>query len=116
MSQKTLSAVLLRRKELQDRLARMKPVMEATNRNSLFERQVNRAKIDQGVDEITVAIPKLTWSQFSSEYNLLSSQLRDLDGVIQQANWTTMVEVDDRAFKEHSELFPDIDAPRTSKV
>ena len=80
-----LAEALLRRKELQDKIPRIKSVKES----DIFELRTKRINVTDGVDEVTAAVPKLSHAQVDSEYNFYAKQLRLLDALIQQANWTT---------------------------
>jgi hypothetical protein len=99
-----LQEALLRRKELQDRLARMRPV----DQEKLFQSVVKRKPATEGVDDVLAAVPQVTWQEFEKERNLLSKQLRLVDAVIQQANWTTEVEVQDIVMVDAEAYVPDI--------
>ena len=82
-----LAEALLRRKELQEKVARMAPI----NRQDMFENKVVRKNVTESVDDILASIAKVTFAEFSAEYNFYAHQLRVIDGIIQQANWTTEV-------------------------
>ena len=86
----TLADALLRRKELHDLIGRMKPLMQ----RDLFDTHVKRVKVSDAIDEATIAVPKVAWSEFERQYNLYAKQLRLVDAAIQRANWTTDIEVD----------------------
>lgn len=89
MSKVKLAEALLRRKELQGRLDRMGQIKQ----ESCFEVKASRKKVTDDIDDVIVAVPKMTYSQFQAEYNHNAQQLRMIDASIQQANWTTEVEV-----------------------
>lgn len=84
----TLQHALLRRKELDERIRQMQPFRD----RDFFEQKIQRRRVDEGIDEVAVAIPKMTWTQFNAEFNFLQKQRRIIDGVIQQANWETKVD------------------------
>ena len=86
-----LAKALLRRKELNDKLARMTQI----NQRDLYEVRVKRISVSDNLDEVTANVPKLTYSQFNKEYDHYAKQLREIDAVIQQANWNTDVEGDE---------------------
>lgn len=89
---KTLAECLLRRKELQDKLEGL----ETIKRQDLFEVKVKRMKVSDSIDDVTITIPKLDYSQVVKEYNYCASQLRKVDAYIQRTNWTTEINgVDD---------------------
>lgn len=86
-----LAEALLRRKEL----AEKSEVVKKLKDNQLFyEIRANRVKVTEGIDEISANFPKLTASQVTAEFDYVAKQLRLVDALIQQANWTTELEVD----------------------
>lgn len=85
-----LAEALLRRKELQQRLTLIKPVM--ANMDKLFKVQVKRISVSEGIDEATIAAPRLTLGQVTAEHDFYAKRLRLIDAAIQQANWTMDVE------------------------
>lgn len=92
MASVKLAQALLRRKELSERISRMRPLHE---RRDLLNQQVKRVNVAEGIDEVTITNGNVTAAQLDREYNSLCSQLRGIDAAIQQANWTTDVEVGD---------------------
>jgi hypothetical protein len=92
-----LAECLLRRKELQekvDQLARIKV-------DKLFELQVKRVKVTDAIDEVVANVPKLTAAQVTEEYNFYAKALRNIDGLIQQTNWTTVIEDSAQWFRDY---------------
>tara|TARA_Y100000114_G_scaffold50443_2_gene46060 strand:- start:11973 stop:12263 length:291 start_codon:yes stop_codon:yes gene_type:complete len=85
-----LAEALLRRKELQDKVDRM----EGFVHSDLFETQVQRKKVTDNIDDIIAKVAKVEFNQITKEYDYYAAQLRKIDAVIQQANWTTDVEVE----------------------
>lgn len=86
-----LAEALLRRKELSEKLN----VLRHFKDNQMFyEIRGQRNKITDGLDELNANYPKLTASQVTAEYDFVARQLRLIDGLIQQANWTTILDVD----------------------
>ncbi len=85
-----LAEALLRRKELQQRLDRIEPVMQ--NKGMLFKTIVRRVSVSDGVDEATLHVPKMTLGQATEEFDYYAKRLRLIDAAIQQANWTMDVE------------------------
>jgi hypothetical protein len=51
-------------------------------------------KVTEGLEDINVNYPKLEASQVTAEFDYVAKQLRLVDALIQQANWTTVLEVD----------------------
>ena len=83
-----LQEALLRRKELQAKVAQLATLKQA----DVFELKVKRVNVTDNVDEVTATVPKLTASQVTAEHDFYAKRLRLLDGLIQQANWTTVIE------------------------
>ena len=85
-----LQEALLRRKELTGKVE----VLSSINERALFEVRCKRINVTENVDEVTANVPKLTASQVMAEFNFYARQLRQIDAIIQQANWTTEVDAD----------------------
>ena len=84
-----LAEALLRRKELQTKVDRLK----AIDQRDLFEVKTGRKQASEGIDDIIAQVPKVSFQQFTHCYDWHSKQLRLVDAAIQQANWTVDVEV-----------------------
>lgn len=84
-----LAMALLRRKELQGKVEMLRKLKE----NVIYETRVSRRQITENVDDITATVTRLTASQVTHEFDWHARQLREIDAAIQQANWTTDVEV-----------------------
>lgn len=88
-----LAEALLRRKELQQKVDSLRNI----TMRDLFEPKVKRVKVTDSIDEVTAEVPKLQLNQVTAEYDYYAKQLRLVDAAIQQANWTTEVEVETMA-------------------
>jgi hypothetical protein len=86
-----LAEALLRRKELAEKVAILKHFKD---KDIYYEIRGQRNKITEGVDEMNANIPKMTASQVTAEYDFAAKQLRLVDAVIQQANWSTVIQLD----------------------
>ena len=86
-----LAEALLRRKEL---AAKMEVVKKLKDNQIYYEIRAQRVNVLAGIDEISANFPKLTLSQVIAEIDYVAKQLRLVDALIQQANWTTELEVD----------------------
>jgi hypothetical protein len=84
-----LAEALLRRKELQNKVTQL----AAINRADLFQLKMSRKPAHEGIDDIIAEVPKLTASQVTAEYDFYARALRLIDAAIQQANWTTELDV-----------------------
>lgn len=99
-----LAELLLRRKELQDCLARLAP-MEAKD---VFDIRIERKSVSEGYEEVLAAVPQISINQVTAYHRWLAAQLRITDGLIQQANWTTEVEaVESLDMGEYIDKFSD---------
>ena len=85
-----LAEALLRRKELQDKVARIAVIKE----KDIYEVKTGRKAAHEGIDDIIAQVPKLTLAEVTKEYDHYAKRLRLIDAAIQQANWTTEIEVD----------------------
>ena len=84
-----LAEALLRRKELNDKVAQLKQI----NVPGLFEVKASRKNVTENVDDVIVKVPKITMAQVAAGYDWYAKQLRLVDAAIQQANWITEIEV-----------------------
>ena len=91
-----LAEALLRRKELQSKVDVLKQIQE----KALFEVKAQRRKVTDSLDDIVAQVPKLTASQVTQEYDWHARQLRLVDAAIQQANWTTELDVGDTVMQD----------------
>lgn len=94
-----LAEALLRRKELNDKVAVLKQIRD----KDLFEVKGQRKQLTETIDDIVLQVPKLTASQFTREYDWHARQLRLVDAAIQQANWTTEIDVNDDSMSDYIE-------------
>ncbi len=86
-----LAEALLRRKELQQKVKQLAEI----NVRDLYEVKAQRKKVTDDVDDIVVQVPLLTIDQVTHAHDWHAKRLREVDAVIQQANWATDVEVAD---------------------
>ena len=92
-----LAEALLRRKELEAKVQVLKQIQD----KNLFEVKAKRTRVTDDIDDIVAAVPKLTASQVTAEYDWHARQLRLVDAAIQQANWTTEVPVADTVMQDY---------------
>jgi hypothetical protein len=84
-----LAEALLRRKELQGKVDQLKAIKD----RDIFTVKGKRAKVTDDVDDIVLEVPLLSAQQVTAEYDWNARHLRLVDAAIQQANWTTAVDV-----------------------
>ena len=84
-----LAEALLRRKELQGKVDVLKQIQE----KALFEVVARRQNVTENLDDVIAQVPRLSAAEVTAEYDWHARQLRLVDAAIQQANWTTEVEV-----------------------
>jgi len=94
-----LAEALLRRKELQGKVDQLAEVKES----DMAEFKMQRVKATDGVDDIRASVPKVTMNQVTAAYDWHARQLRLVDAAIQQANWTTEMEIQDSVMAEYVE-------------
>jgi hypothetical protein len=91
-----LAEALLRRKELQGKVDRINQIRQL----DIYEVKVTRKAAHEGVDDIMAQVPKLQLAEVTQEYDHYAKQLRLIDAAIQQANWTTEIEVNESVNKD----------------
>lgn len=92
-----LAEALLRRKELQGKVDQLKAIKD----RDIFEVKGKRTKVTDDVDDIVLQVPLLSAQQVTAEYDWHARQLRLVDAAIQQANWTTVLAVDESVMKDY---------------
>ena len=92
-----LAEALLRRKELQQHVDRLK----AINIQNLFEVKVQRKQVTDTIDDIVASVPKISVQQAEHTYNWYAKQLRLVDAAIQQANWMTVIELENECMADY---------------
>ncbi len=86
-----LAEALLRRKELSEKLNVIRHIKD---NQLIYQVRSQRVKVTDGIDNLDLDTPKLELSQVTAEYDFVAKQLRLVDAIVQQANWTTVLEVD----------------------
>ena len=86
-----LAEALLRRKELSEKLNILRHFKES---QLIYEIRGKRIPVMEGIEDLTANYPKLTASQVTAEYDFVAKQMRLIDAMIQQTNWTTIMSVD----------------------
>ena len=95
-----LAEALLRRKELQAKVV----LLGQFKNSNLYTKSVQRVKVEQGIDELTMDTPKLDLAEVTREYDWHAKQLRLVDAAIQQCNWTATVDLDPEVMGDFYEL------------
>lgn len=85
-----LAELLLRRKELAEKVQQTKAVQSA----QVYDTKLKRQQVTENIEDVIATVPKLTLSQVTAEHDHYSRALRMVDAAIQQANWTCEVEID----------------------
>ena len=86
-----LAEALLRRKELQEKVDQVKAIKD----KDLFEVKAQRRKVTDSMDDIVAEVPIVELKEVTAEYDFYAKQLRLVDAAIQNANWTTVIDVQD---------------------
>jgi hypothetical protein len=92
-----LAEALLRRKELNEKVDQLRQIKDS----DVLEVKTGRKKAHEGIDDIIAQVPKITAEQLTVAYDYFSKQLRLIDAAIQQANWTTVIEVSDTVMEDY---------------
>jgi ABC-type metal ion transport system substrate-binding protein len=95
-----LAEALLRRKELNEKVAVLKFIQD----RDLFEVKATRKPITESIDDVIAQVPKLTASQVTAEFDFYARQLRLVDAAIQQANWITSIAIPDTVMSDYSNI------------
>lgn len=93
----TLAEGLLRRKELAQKVEILKKFKDT---QLYYEIRAQRVKVTDGIDDLSANYPKLEANQVTAEYDFTARQLRLIDAAIQQANWTTKLNVEDKVMQD----------------
>lgn len=91
-----LAEALLRRKELQGKVDQTRTIRD----KDLFEVRAQRRQVTDSIDDIVAQVPKITLAEVTQEYDYYAKQLRLVDAAIQNANWTTEIEVGDNTMTD----------------
>jgi len=86
-----LAEALLKRKELQERVDRLRSLQHA----DFAELKIKRVNVTESTDEVRASVPYFSMQQLTHAFDTAAKNLRLVDAAIQQANWTTEIEVDD---------------------
>lgn len=86
-----LAEALLRRKELAEKLSMVRQIKDT---QLIYQIRNKRIQVTEQIESLDVDFPKLTLSEVTAEYDYTAKQLRLVDALIQQANWTTELTVD----------------------
>lgn len=97
MAKRKLAELLLRRKELQQKVEQLRNMKD----KDFFRVRVDRRKVSDSIDEIVAQVPLMTAQQVRHEYDWNARQLRLVDAAIQQANWTTEVEIEESVMADY---------------
>lgn len=92
-----LAEALLRRKELSEKV---KILSVFKDHHVYYEVRGQRVKVSEGIEELNLNCPKMTASQVTEEYDWHARQLRLIDAAIQQANWTSEIDIESETMKD----------------
>lgn len=85
-----LAEALLRRKELAAKVQHLQPLQV----RDMFEVKVKRQNVSDSIDDIVAQVPRISMAQATHAYDWHAKALRQIDALIQQANWTAEIEVE----------------------
>ncbi len=92
-----LAEALLRRKELQEKVDRLRQL----DHKEFFETKTGRGAVQDGFNDMIAEVPKISFQQFTSCFDWHAKQLRIIDAHIQQTNWTAEIEVDNNVMGDY---------------
>jgi len=98
-----LAEALLLRKELQEKVDRLRTI----DVDGLFEVKAKRQNVTESIDDIVAKVPKVAMQQVTHAFDWHAKRLRMIDAIIQQANWTTELNVDDSLGQEFKDPYVD---------
>jgi len=81
-----IAEALLLRKQLEAKVQQLQPIRDIGEKG-IFELKTQRVNINEQTDEVKFQIPRLSLADVTATYDHYASELRKLDGAIQQANW-----------------------------
>lgn len=93
-----LAEALLRRKELAEKVKQTMPIVKS----DVYKLISVRKPVTDGTDDLQMQVPLLTLKQVTQEHDFYARQLREVDAVIQQANWATEVQVPDNVMRDYT--------------
>ena len=96
-----LSEALLRRKELTEKVDRLRDLQE----KDWLEVKTGRKPAAEGIDDIIARVPRVGVESVTHAFDWHSKQLRLVDATIQQANWTTEITVADETFADYKDPY-----------
>lgn len=94
----SLASALLRRKELNAKVAQLATI----NKAELYQTKIARKNVTENVDDIIAQVPVLKPEEITAAYDWHARRLREIDLAIQQANHATKLEVDESIFSDFS--------------
>lgn len=103
-----LAEALLRRKELATKVLQLASIKD---QKDLFRIQTKRTQAHDSLDDIVMAVPLMSQAEVLGAYDWHARQLRLVDAAIQQANWTTELDVGESVMADY--VPPDL--TRTTK-
>jgi hypothetical protein len=86
----TLAEALLRRKELNDKVAQLAVLAKG----DVLQEVVKRVNVTDSVDDVRALVPKVSINEVTAAFDSYAGKLRRVDAAIQKANWDTTVEID----------------------
>lgn len=92
-----LAEALLRRKELQQKVDQLAKIKDS----DVVQLKTGRKAVHEGIDDIVAQVPKISMQQLTHAYDVHAKALRLVDAAIQQANWTTEIEVDGSTMEDY---------------
>jgi len=92
-----LAEALLRRKELQNKV----DVLKTINAQGLLEVRVKRQRVTDDIDDVVASVPRVRAEEITAAFDWHARRLRMIDALIQQANWTCELDVDETVMADY---------------
>jgi len=96
-----LAELLLRRKELEQKVK----LLAQIDQDKLRRTEVRRQQVTDTLEDIQAKVPRITAQQVTHCYDTHAKWLRLVDAAIQQANWTTELEVADDVMSTYEDPY-----------
>ncbi len=93
----SLAAALLRRKELNQKVAQL----EQIRAEGLFEIKSTRKPVHEGIDDVIAQVPKVSIAEVTRCYDWHARQMRIVDLAIQEANHATVIDLEDSVMADY---------------
>lgn len=92
-----LAELLLRRKELNEKVSQLNGIQD----RDCFKLEVQRRNVAEGVDDVVAKVPLVSINEITRAYDYYAKCLRRIDALIQRANWETQIDTEDALMNDY---------------